>query len=77
MAPDKRPKDPLHGVTLEMMLNFLVEKMGWDALAKGIRINCFANNPSVRSSLNFLRKTPWAREKVEGLYKSQKRKATK
>lgn len=67
--PEKRSNDPLHGVTLEMMLNFLVEKLGWDELSKGIRIRCFANNPSVKSSLNFLRKTPWARAKVEGLYK--------
>ena len=66
---DKRSNDPLHGVTLEMMLPFLVEKLGWDGMARGIRIRCFANNPSVKSSLNFLRKTPWAREKVETLYK--------
>jgi uncharacterized protein (DUF2132 family) len=70
--PDNISKDPLHGVTLEMMLNFLVEKLGWDALARGIRVNCFANNPSVKSSLNFLRKTPWARAKVEGLYKKHR-----
>jgi len=61
-------KDPLHGVTLEQILNSLVEHYGWDALAKRIDINCFKSDPSVKSSLKFLRKTPWAREKVEGLY---------
>jgi uncharacterized protein (DUF2132 family) len=61
-------KDPLHGVTLEMILNQLVEKYGWVDLARRIRINCFAKDPSIKSSLTFLRRTPWAREKVEGLY---------
>ncbi|MFT3692926.1 MAG: VF530 family protein [Kofleriaceae bacterium] len=65
---DEQPKNPLHGITLEMMLNQLVEFFGWTELAQQIRINCFAENPSVKSSLKFLRKTPWAREKVEGLY---------
>ena len=60
--------DPLHGVTLEAILNRLVEKYGWENMAKRIRINCFANDPSVKSSLTFLRKTPWARKKVEDLY---------
>ena len=66
----KRPrhKDPLHGVTLEMMLNSLVEKVGWDEMGRRIKIRCFTDNPSVASSLKFLRKTPWARERVEWLY---------
>lgn len=61
-------KDPLHGITLEMILVYLVEKIGWDNLSQRIRINCFANNPSIKSSLSFLRRTPWARKKVECLY---------
>lgn len=58
----------LHGVTLANILDYLVEKLGWDELASQIRINCFAVNPSVKSSLTFLRRTPWARKKVEALY---------
>ncbi|MEI6437272.1 MAG: VF530 family protein [Candidatus Omnitrophota bacterium] len=61
--------DPLHGITLEMILTRLVEKYGWEEMSRRIRINCFANNPSIKSSLTFLRRTPWAREKVERLYK--------
>lgn len=60
--------DPLHGVTLEMMLNHLVAERGWDALGRQIAIRCFTHDPSVKSSLAFLRKTPWARTKVEKLY---------
>ncbi len=60
--------DPLHGVTLEMMLNHLVAERGWDALGRQIAIRCFTHDPSVKSSLAFLRKTPWARAKVEKLY---------
>lgn len=62
------PKDPLHGVTLETILNDLVAKLGWDGLAARIDIRCFKSDPSIKSSLTFLRKTPWAREKVEALY---------
>ncbi len=72
MADDPKrehPNDPLHGVKLETMLNELVDYYGWDDLAFRIRINCFANDPSVKSSLKFLRKTFWARDKVEALYK--------
>lgn len=58
----------LHGVTLANILEYLVDKLGWDELAAQIRINCFAVNPSVKSSLTFLRRTPWARKKVEDLY---------
>ena len=60
--------DPLHGITLEIMLNRLVSYFGWEKLGKHIRINCFNYEPSVKSSLKFLRKTPWARKKVEDLY---------
>ena len=61
-------KDPLHGVTLETIVTRLVEAYGWDGLSDRIRIRCFENNPSVKSTLTFLRKTPWARNKVETLY---------
>jgi uncharacterized protein (DUF2132 family) len=62
------PNDPLHGVTLAMMLDRLVERYGWEKLGSLVKIRCFTSNPSVKSSLNFLRKTPWARQKVEELY---------
>ncbi len=62
-------KDPLHGITLERMLTELVDNYGWEDLAFRIRINCFNNDPSIKSSLKFLRRTPWARNKVEILYK--------
>ena len=61
-------KDPLHGVTLETILKCLVESCGWEELGRGLRIKCFTNNPSIKSSLTFLRKTPWARKKIEDLY---------
>ncbi len=61
--------DPLHGVTLEQILTVLVEHYEWSGLAERIDIRCFKSDPSIKSSLTFLRKTPWAREKVEGLYK--------
>ncbi|ORM57825.1 DUF2132 domain-containing protein [Pantoea rodasii] len=61
-------KDPLHGVTLEMVVNALVARYGWVELAKLININCFKSDPSVKSSLKFLRRTPWARAEVEALY---------
>ena len=60
--------DPLHGVTLQMMLEHLVATYGWDGLARQVDIRCFTNDPSIKSSLTFLRKTPWARTKVEALY---------
>ncbi len=59
---------PPEGVTLEMMVNALVENYGWERLGQKININCFNENPSVKSSLKFLRRTPWARKKVEDLY---------
>ncbi len=74
---DQRATDPLHGVTLEMILNELVAHYGWEELGRTIRIRCFNNDPSVKSSLQFLRKTPWARRKVETLYLRSKRKALK
>ncbi|NUN49434.1 MAG: DUF2132 domain-containing protein [Candidatus Brocadiae bacterium] len=65
---DEQPNNPLHGITLEQMLMALVERYGWADLGRRIRINCFALNPSVHSSLKFLRRTAWARAKVEELY---------
>ena len=65
---DIQPKNPLHGVTLEMILTDLVKHYGWEELGKTINIKCFIHEPGIKSSLKFLRKTPWAREKVEGLY---------
>lgn len=62
--------NPLHGIKLEMILNSLVEHFGWDELSNRINIRCFYNDPSIKSSLTFLRKTPWARKKVEDLYLS-------
>lgn len=60
--------NPLHGITLEMILTTLVDQYGWKELARLVRINCFISNPSIKSSLTFLRRTPWARQKVEELY---------
>jgi uncharacterized protein (DUF2132 family) len=67
-APTERRVDPLHGVTLEAIVTHLVQVYGWEELGDRIRINCFVENPSIKSSLKFLRKTPWARTKVEALY---------
>jgi len=63
-----RSNDPLHGVTLEMIVTVLVERYGWEELGQLIDIRCFQLDPSVSSSLKFLRRTPWARKKVEDLY---------
>jgi len=63
---------PLEGVTREMMVTQLAEKLGWEAMADAVPIRCFALDPSVKSSLKFLRRTPWARQKVEALYLRQK-----
>jgi uncharacterized protein (DUF2132 family) len=62
------PNDPLHGVTLEVILTRLVEQYGWEQLGRIIDIRCFTNHPSIKSSLQFLRRTPWARTQVEDLY---------
>ena len=64
----EQKNNPLHGKTLEVILNSLVEQYGWNELARLVRINCFVSNPSIGSSLTFLRRTPWARQKVEDLY---------
>lgn len=64
--------NPLHGITLERMLTELVAAMGWEAMGNAVPIRCFTHDPSIASSLKFLRRTPWAREKVEALYLSQK-----
>ena len=63
-----QPKNPLHGVTLEQIVTRLQERLGWQGLAQCVNINCFKSDPSVKSSLKFLRKTPWARTEVEQLY---------
>ncbi|MBA3014061.1 MAG: VF530 family protein [Proteobacteria bacterium] len=68
MNSQESNNDPLHGITLEVIVTRLVEKYGWTSLAKKIKIRCFTHTPSIQSSLKFLRKTPWAREKVENLY---------
>lgn len=65
---ENQSSDPLHGMTLEKIINYLVESYGWEAMGIRINIGCFNNNPSVKSSLKFLRKTPWARARVEKLY---------
>jgi uncharacterized protein (DUF2132 family) len=67
MAGEKS-NDPLHGRTLEFIVQFLVDRYGWEALGKRIKIKCFTDNPSLQSSLKFLRKTAWARKKVEDLF---------
>ena len=65
---DAQPDNPLHGITLETILNQLVEKYGWEELGRRITIKCFTDDPSIKSSLKFLRRTAWARKKVEDLY---------
>lgn len=64
----EQPNNPLHGKTLEMILEHLVAHYRWEGLAYHIRVRCFIDNPSIKSSLNFLRRTPWARAKVEEMY---------
>ncbi|WP_299434615.1 VF530 family protein [uncultured Maribacter sp.] len=65
---ENQPNNPLHGIKLKTILEELTNKYSWEELANQININCFKSNPSIKSSLKFLRKTPWAREKVEKLY---------
>ncbi len=67
-AHSTQPKNPLHGLTLEAVLTRVVAQYGWPGLAERIPVRCFSSDPSLASSLKFLRKTPWARDKVEGLY---------
>jgi len=64
-SPTSYPRDPLHGITLENILNQLVQKYGWNEMGRRIPVRCFRFNPTVKSSLTFLRKTPWARKRVE------------
>ena len=65
---ESQPRNPLHGITLETMLGQLVATHGWEGLGRLVEIRCFTHDPSIKSSLTFLRKTPWARAKVEALY---------
>jgi uncharacterized protein (DUF2132 family) len=74
---EQQHNDPLHGVTLEMMLTQLVEHVGWEKMGQTVDIRCFNNDPSIKSSLQFLRRTPWARTKVEELYLRYKRNSLK
>ena len=71
---DQQPNSPLHGITLEMIVNSLFDHYGWAELGKRINIRCFNSDPSLKSSLKFLRKTPWARKKVEDLYLATQKK---
>lgn len=75
--PDSQPNNPLHGIKLAEIVEHLVEVYGWEELGQRITIRCFTHDPSVNSSLKFLRKTPWARERVEGLYLKSLRDAKK
>ena len=69
--PSTHPKDPLHGTTLETVVNTLVKRHGWAVMAERIPVRCFKFNPSVKATLTFLRKTPWCRKKVEFWYLSE------
>ena len=73
-TPTAHPRDPLHGITLENIMTHLMEKHGWEEMARRIPVRCFQYNPTVKSSLTFLRRTPWAREKVEAWYIAEQRK---
>lgn len=73
ISPENQPNNPLHGVKLAAIVEALVNQYGWESLAEKININCFKSDPSVKSSLAFLRKTPWARDKVERLYLKSKK----
>ena len=70
---EEQPNNPLHGVKLKDILTFLIDHYGWQELGQLVKINCFNNNPTLNSSLKFLRKTPWARDEVERLYLTTKR----
>jgi uncharacterized protein (DUF2132 family) len=74
--PGEQPNNPLHGITLETILTRLVDQYGWEELGRRIPIKCFTNEPSVKSSLKFLRRTPWARKKVEELYLNTAKKSS-
>lgn len=77
MPPNEQPKNPLHGITLQTLLQDLVDRHGFEQLGQQIPIRCFTHDPSLRSSLKFLRKTPWARAKVEALYLKDQRELQK
>ena len=72
-SPASHPRDPLHGITLENIINQLVQRHGWSEMGRRIPIRCFQFDPSVKSSLTFLRRTPWARTKVEEMYVNWKK----
>jgi uncharacterized protein (DUF2132 family) len=74
---EQQANNPLHGITLEQIVNSLVAHYGWDELGKRVNIRCFTSDPSVKSSLKFLRRTPWARTKVEGLFIATQKKINK
>ena len=75
MSPSQeQPANPLHGITLKRILNELVEEVGWERMGRRVRIACFTSDPSISSSLKFLRRTPWARAKVEAMYLDMIRK---
>ena len=67
-SPMAHPRDPLHGLTLEMIVTRLVERHGWAELGRRLPVRCFLHNPSLKSTLTFLRKTPWARARIEGMF---------
>lgn len=75
-SPETHPRDPLHGVTLEAIVVHLVAEHGWAEMARRIPVRCFEFDPSVKSSLTFLRKTPWARKKVEDWFVAEKRRSS-
>ena len=70
---EEQPNNPLHGITLKAILEELVERRGWPFLAERVRVRCFMFDPTIKSSLTFLRKTPWARKAVEELYLDERR----
>ena len=74
---NEQKNNPLHGITLEQILTYMVENHGWEYMAEQININCFKSEPTIKSSLKFLRKTPWARTKVESFYLYLKRRELK
>lgn len=73
----EQPNNPMHGIKLKDVLSFLIEEIGWDEMAENVDINCFKSNPTMNSSLKFLRKELWARNKVEALYLKIKNKKNK
>ncbi len=74
---EQQPNNYLHNITLEQIMNFLVEKYGWENLGRWVKIRCFNYDPSIKSSLKFLRRTPWARKQVEDIYIATKMKEKK